>query len=605
MRNSDLLKNEDDILRVLDVKDEKALVMNCKRKTMPKWVDCASLSDYSACTKEEAGLLSVDFNSLDANSRKLAHERFTLIAGILPFVADKKRRCSIIAQIADDKNISNQTIEKYLWLYLTYQDIAALAPKSKEINKELTADEKNIRWALNKFFYTRYANSLNTTYTLMLKEKYCDGNGQLLEQYPSFHQFRYYYRKHKSLQTYYISRNGLKHYQRNNRPLLGDGIQQFAPAVGVGMLDATICDIYLVNESGGLVGRPILTACIDAYSGLCCGYTLSWEGGVYSLRSLLVNVIADKTEWCRQFGISIEREDWNCSRLPATLVTDMGKEYASDTFEQIADLGVTLVNLPPYRPELKGAVEKFFDVIQGLYKPHLRGKGVIETDFQERGAHDYRKDASLTMADFEKVILWCIVYYNSQRVLENFPYTDEMLTANIKPSSSAVWNYSLSEGTANLISVDYKTLVLTLFPRTTGRFTRKGLVVNKLRYRNEEYTERYLSGGVVTVAYNPENVSEIWLLENGAYSPFTLVESRFSGMDIANIEEVKTRQKALVGGAEVENIQAKISLIDHIEVIANSAIGRGKTEIAGVRDNRKREQNRAHIDYLKGGVANG
>ena len=70
-------------------------------------------------------------------------------------------------------------------------------------------------------------------------------------------------------------------------------------------------------------------------------------------------------------------------------------EYIGYTFEQLAELGVTVVNLPSYRPELKSIIEKFFDVVQGEFKPHLKGKGIIEPDFQERGAHDYRKDASL------------------------------------------------------------------------------------------------------------------------------------------------------------------------------------------------------------------
>ena len=226
----------------------------------------------------------------------------------------------------------------------------------------------------------------------MLKERYCDGNGNLLSEYPSFHQFRYFYRKHKSLQDYYISREGIRQYQRDHRPLLGDGVQAFASHVGVGMLDSTICDIYLVDAGGGLVGRPILTACIDAYSGLCCGYTLTWEGGTYSLRGLMLSVIEDKAAYCQRFGITIGESDWNCSGvIPGTLVTDMGSEYASQNFEQIAELGVTVVNLPAYRPELKGVVEKFFDLIQSAFRPHLKGKGVIEPDYQERGAHDYRK----------------------------------------------------------------------------------------------------------------------------------------------------------------------------------------------------------------------
>ena len=46
------------------------------------------------------------------------------------------------------------------------------------------------------------------------------------------------------------------------------------------MLDGTVCDIYLVDDAGHLVGRPILLACVDAYTSFCYGYSLLWEGGV-------------------------------------------------------------------------------------------------------------------------------------------------------------------------------------------------------------------------------------------------------------------------------------------------------------------------------------
>jgi len=417
MKNKELLKFKDKTIRILEIKNDKVLIVNCNRKTVPVWVNKDSLTNCVPTEEYEYP----DINDLEPNIRKIAFNRFTLISRVLPFIEDKNKRCSLIKQISEDENISKQTINNYLWLYLSSQNISALAPIQKETEKELNADQKNFRWALNKFFYTKNGNSLNMTYTLMLKERYCN-NGKLLSSYPSFNQFRYYYRKHKDIKRFYISRDGLKNYQRNNRPLLGDGIQEFAPTIGTGMLDATICDIYLVNDNGELIGRPILTACVDAYSGLCCGYSLTLEGGIYSLRNLMFNVITDKTEHCGKFGIQTNKENWNCNKLPAVLITDMGKEYVSDTFCQIADLGVTVINLPPYRPELKGAVEKFFDIIQNLYKPHLKGKGIIESDFQERGSHDYRKDARLTLTGFEKIILHCIIYYNSQRVIENFPY---------------------------------------------------------------------------------------------------------------------------------------------------------------------------------------
>lgn len=412
-----LLKNDNQIIRVLKSHGDKALVIDSIKRTMPKWVDGDSLSNYDDCGEDEM-YERTDYpfgRELTPKEERIAQERFTMISGVLPFIGNEQKRSQMIDFLAEHQ--SKQTIRKYLCLYLVYQDIDALAPPPRT-EKELSHDEKNMRWALNKFFYTKHKNSLNTAYTLMLKEKYCDQQGQLVAEYPTFDQFRYFYRKTKKMQQYYISRDGIKDYQRNNRPLLGDGVQQFAPAIGVGMLDSTICDIYLVDDGGKLVGRPLMVACVDAFSGLCCGYSLGWEGGTYSLRSLMLNVIADKQEWCSKHGVFIEPQEWDSNKLPGVLVTDMGSEYKGDTFSQVTELGVKIVNLPPFRPELKGMVEKFFDVVQNAYKKHLKGKGVIEPDYQERGAHDYRKDACLTLREFEQIILHCIVYYNNSRIVD-------------------------------------------------------------------------------------------------------------------------------------------------------------------------------------------
>lgn len=609
MRKNELLKCGDSIIRILESKDNSALIVDCIQRFMPKWVQQSELSCYKNCTEQEltsvTGKIICDYDSLDKKSRCFAHEHFTLIAGVLPFIGDDRLRCSMISSVANEKNVSKQTIRNYLWLYLVYQNISVLAPKQKQQDRPLTQDEKNMRWALNKFFYTRHKNSLNTAYTLMLKEKYCDSLGVLLPEYPSINQFRYFYRKYNKMQNYYISREGLKKYQRDYRPLLGAGVQEFAPSIGVGMLDATICDIYLVDDAGNLVGRPILTACVDAYSGLCCGYSLSWEGGVYSLRNLMVNVIADKVEWCKRFGISIQHEDWACNELPATLLTDMGTEYKSETFSQLAELGVTVVNLPAYRPELKGVVEKFFDLIQSSYKKHLKGKGVIEPDFQERGAKDYRKEACLTMHDFEKIILHCILYYNCQRIVQDFPFSKEMLAENVNPYANCIWNWSKAQSGANLIPVHREELVLTLLPRTVGKFSRKGLTVNRIRYKHDDFTERYLRGGTVTVAYNPDDISCVWLLNDGVFTEFTLVEDRFLRLKLAEVDLLKISQKSRERSLRDDNLQTQIDLAGHIEAIANASARCGDTNIRQIRHTRTTEQRRTHIDFVKGGLNNG
>ena len=607
MKKYDLLRSGDSIIRVLEVQGDRVLVIDCTKRTMPVWVETAALESYSECTSSElsevTGVLIVGVDDLDTGQRKTMYERYTMIAPILAFVADDRMRSRIICSVAEEHGVSKATVRSYLCLYLAYMDVAALAPKRRENDRQLTQDEKNIRWALNKFFYTTKKHSLMTAYTMMLKEKYCDGLGVLAEEYPSFYQFRYFYRKTRNLQNFYISRDGLKNYQRNNRPLTGDGVQEFAPAVGTGMFDATVCDIYLVNDTGSLVGRPILTACIDAYSGLCCGYSLSWEGGVYSLRGLMLNIISDKVSWCQKFGISIQKEDWDCSMLPATFITDMGSEYTSENFEQIAELGVKVVNLPSYRPELKGLIEKFFDLVQESYKKHLKGKGVIEPDYQERGAHDYRKDACLTMTDFEKIVLHCIIYYNSQRIIESFPYTEDMIAAQVKPYASQIWNWGKSQIGANLIGIRKRKLMLTLLPRTTGKFSRYGLKVNKLRYHCEGYTEQYLSGGTVTVAYNPEDVTCVWVLEDSVYTEFTIIESRFQGKDLTAVQELQESQRTIARSAVRDNLQAQINLAQHIEAIAGSGAGHSDVHMKNIRNTRKREQTKNHRDYMKEGTS--
>ena len=610
MKKHDLLRSGDSIIRVLDVQDDRILVIDCIKHSMPVWVESELLESYVGCTGGELfGVSSVDVigdtDALDADQRKIMHERYTMIAPILPFISDEKMRSKLICSIAEEHQVSKQTIRNYLCLYLSYLDMAVLAPKKRKEDRELTQDEKHMRWALNKFFYTTKKQSLMTAYTMMLKEKYCDAMGVLAEEYPSFYQFRYFYRKTRKMQNFYISRDGLKNYQRNNRPLTGEGVQKFAPAVGVGMLDATVCDIYLINDEGNLVGRPILTACIDAYSSLCCGYSLSWEGGVYSLRGLMLNIIADKVAWCKRYGISIQKEDWNCDMLPGTFVTDMGSEYKSENFEQIAELGVTVVNLPSYRPELKGLVEKFFDLIQEMYKKHLKGKGVIEPDYQERGVHDYRKDACLTMTDFEKIILHCMIYYNSQRIIENFPYTEAMIADKVKPYASCIWEWGKSLIGANLIGMDSRELMLTLLPRTTGKFGRTGLKVNKLRYHCEGYTEKYLSGGTATVAYNPEDVTSVWVIENGSYVEFMLIESRFKGKDLTEVQEIQDSQRTITRSATRDNLQAQIDLAQHIEAIAGSVGTHKDVHMKNIRSTRKREQMKYHKDYMKEGSYHG
>ena len=570
MKINELLRYNGSIVRVLDLRDDQALVIDCIKRHMPEWVSVAPLEDCERTDINElcstAGIRLRSLDSLLPADRKTCRERYSIIAPVLPFIGDERRRIEMIYEAAERFGVSKQTVRKYLCLYLAYQDEAVFAPSEMK-ERQLTKDEKNIRWALNKYYYTRHRNPLTVAYTYMLQEKYTV-DGVLIEPHPSISQFRYFYRKTRKMQTELITREGKSAYQRNHRPLLGEGVLDFAPNVGVGMFDSTIADIYLVDSAGKLLGRPVITICVDACSSLCMGYLVSMDSGVDSLRRLLQNVISDKIAYCRSKGITISEDVWPASALPGVFVTDNGREYVSAVFDQLADLGVSLVNLPPFRPELKGVCEKCFDLLQSSYKPYLRGKGVIEPDFQKRGARDYRLDACLTLEEFDRVIIRCILYYNTQRVLENYPFSSEMLNAGVEPFASSIFRFGQSLPGVNLIEVTPEELRLTLLPRTVGKFTRKGLILNKLRYRAEGFTEDYLSGGECTIAYDPDNVSTVWLLRDGAYTAFSIIEKAFAGKTEAEVAEIRTGRKALSQKYERDKLTAQLQLVSEIQTIA-------------------------------------
>ena len=597
MKKNDLIKTGSSIFRILSAGDN-VLAIDCNKKTMPQFFSFDFFSDGETINYISSDYL--DFDELSPADRKIAQQRYTMIASAVSVLEDVKQRNLMLDKSSKQFGISKQTLRSYLCTYLVYQDIAALAPKHSK-GKELTQDQKNMRWALNKFFYTRNQNSLPTAYTMMLKAKYCDDYGKLLPEYPSFNQFRYFYRKHRKMENFFISRDGIKDYQMNNRPLLGDGVQEFSPSVGTAMLDGTICDIYLVNDKGQLIGRPVLVVACDANTSMCLGYSLSWQGGTYSLQNLMLNILEDKVSLCERMGIHITADQWDVNQLPGIMVTDGGSEYKGKTFEQIAELGVSLIHLPPYRPELKGQVEKLFDLIQNSYKDILKGKGVIMPDFQERGSHDYRKDAVLTLEEFERIVVRCIIHYNCERVIKTYPYTSEMLENNVKPYANEIWNWKVENdiGT-NLISVSSKDLVLTLLPRTNGKFTKYGLKVNRLRYHAEGYKERYLQGGDVIVAYNPDNCNKVWLIEkDGSFVEFSLIESRFEDMSLDSVQEIQQKQKELMKDTMRDNYQAKIELMSFIESVATK-FKSSDVQIKDTRATRKSATRKQHKNI--GGV---
>lgn len=102
----------------------------------------------------------------------------------------------------------------------------------------------------------------------------------------------------------------------------------------------------------------------------------------------------------------------------------------------------------------------------------------------------------------------------------------------------------------------------------------------------------------MTVAYNPDDVSECWVIEKGAYTSFTLIERRFAHKSLESAKALQQARKHTVNTAAADNLQAQLDLAEHIQVIASQR-KHTDVDLKNIRSTRKKERTKAHIDYTK------
>ena len=109
MKNK-IIKNKDHIFRVLEVKDNQYLVVDCKKLRMPKWVLEDEVKDYIVISEEE--LLSAlnvslcNYDDLNNDDKKITNDRFGSISIIINSVGDYQVRTSLLKLCSDSYKVS-------------------------------------------------------------------------------------------------------------------------------------------------------------------------------------------------------------------------------------------------------------------------------------------------------------------------------------------------------------------------------------------------------------------------------------------------------------------------------------------------------------------
>lgn len=170
---------------------------------------------------------------------------------------------------------------------------------------------------INKYYRKANNYSLKDVYGFILRDFYSDRykeNGEIHyriwepNRIPSYHQFYYWFKKLEDPKKDIEFRKSAKEYDLKHRPLLSNSeVETNGPGTRF-QIDATIADIYLVSsfDVNRIIGRPVVYAIVDIYSRIITGIYVglegpSWQGAMMALD----NMVADKVEFCKQYGIDI------------------------------------------------------------------------------------------------------------------------------------------------------------------------------------------------------------------------------------------------------------------------------------------------------------
>ena len=560
MHRNQLLSHNGLIYRVLQIDGELTLVINCGHLNVPVWVEKNKLEEFEEITQGD--LLEINniemplLEHLSIDDRKKAQDSFASIGPILPLIGNESDRNDAIAFISDKLGLNRRTIVRRLCRYLVYQDICIYVATIRRPERSLTADQINFRYILNKYFFTRQKRSLKSCYLLLIRERYSNK-----DNFPSFHQFKYYYYKNRKLDSTYISREGRGEYDRNIRPLLSHSRDYF-DTVGYGLTDNTTLDVYVLDDKGK-AKRPYLSAMVDGYSGLCLGFAVGFDGGDVLLRKLIHNVNGDKVEYCKSIGVDIEFNEWPSKGLPYVIVTDNGSDFTGSSFTQLTQLGIQIQTNKTHSPHLKPNIERFFGIIQNIVKPYLYKTGLVGKDNNPEHPKD---NACLSLKDMERILCKAIIFYNSKRII-TLPYGKEYL----KPYSNELFIDGYNELPNTFIFGSDELIRLTMLPRTKGRMTRFGLKVGKLYYRCYGFVNDFIeSKKEEIVVYDPNNVGNVWLIRD-SYIEFTLIDKYFDGKCLQEVDQVIEEHKKNELNYQSESIASEIKLGMEIEEI----VGKG------------------------------
>jgi Mu transposase, C-terminal len=459
----------------------------------------------------------------------------------------------------------------------------------------ITTKIKNqFKKSIEKYYLDKKKPSLRYAFKKMTadyfkKYKFYDEEGKerivLLdeENRPSFRQYHYWFRTEYFNDYVIRAREGNHKFEQNFRAITGSSTSETEGPGDIFQIDATPSNVYLVSRfnSNWIVGRPTTYFIVDVYTHLITGLYVGLENASWkAMMNAIVNACTNKVEFCKQYGINISSEMWPAQHLPSNIIGDRGELASHGVDHLVEGLGPLISNTPPYRPDWKGIVEKLFDTSQEKIKPFL--PGYVHEDHGERGAKDYRLEASLTIEDYTKILINFILFYNHNFYMDDYVRTEEHIKDNVQPIPIKLWEWGVKNAAGKLHKHNLEKVKFYLLPRATATVTEKGIKYKKMLYTSQKaikegWFSRARQKGTwkVDFSYDPRNMNIIYLHTNdeNLFTPCNFVDhhSRYKDKTIEEIEQLIEFESGDKKNYEHTQLENEINFYSDIEGIVKAA----------------------------------
>jgi len=319
-------------------------------------------------------------------------------------------------------------------------------------------------------------------------------------------------------------------------------------------IDATVGDVYLVSSlhRGRIIGRPVIYLVVDVWSRLIVGMSVSLEGPSWVGAMLaLDNMAAKKVEFCREYGYEIAEQWWPSHHLPKALKGDRG-ELLSPLANRLATaFNIRLINTAPYRPDWKPYVERDFLLLHDVYIDKWV-PGALD-DASPRRSKDYRLDACMTLTEFRRYLIDCIVEYNTIHDVADAMRSPAMIEDEVAPYPAELWRWGIANGTGALRPVDRDIVRLNLLKPGRAHVQQDGILFQGLHYISAaaiagEWAELAALGQdrYCAIVHDPRTTDAIYLQPEGFDRPITCVltdrDQLYRGCDWYEVEDYRFQQ---------------------------------------------------------------